>query len=427
MPKKRTAKDQARYYTAHQRTRLESSNLPPEPSKDVTTQLRELRIEQARDRLLSKPTVSTDTIQPLGFPPVDYAVPSNGMHIFNDLNTVPSGSRPARRIPGPPPPKSWIAPKLPGLRPASIPSTLRSRIDTAPSFPDLERPNPRSLVHHSLLALGTYFSEHQQVSKYYLPLLGLQVKQWLLTYIAAKNVGGAISYDGLNVLFPHAMAKDDPEEMKDIVTLSRKDEVHLRHLDLADSLGSTLTISQLRSFLSPADIQPMDNKFTILHTPIEIWNIDAPRFPNLTHLSLDISPAQSSKFDRLKLAHILSQNCTRLTHLSLAGVFNSAYNSASALVYLSRNLVCLEYVDLSRTSTLLEFYGPPVYGWNESEQAQWKQVPTVADSLNWDGAWRNVRTLVIEQCGFNPDSARGLRDNITSKRGLGGWVRIIIN
>jgi hypothetical protein len=248
-----------------------------------------------------------------------------------------------------------------------------------------------------------------------------------LTYIAAKNVGGAISYDGLNVLFPHAMAKNDPEEMKDIVTLSRKHEVHLRHLDLADTLGSTLTISQLRSFLSPGDIQPTDNELTMLNTPFEIWNIDAPRFPNLTHLSLDISPAQSSKFDRLKLAHILSQNCTRLTHLSLAGVFNSAYNSAGAIVYLSRTLVCLEYVDLSRTSTLLEFYDPRVYGWNENEQEQWRQVPTVADSLHWDGAWRNVRTLVIEQCGFSLDSVRGLRDMITSKRGLGGWIRIIIS
>ena len=129
-----------------------------------------------------------------------------------------------------------------------VPEVLRSRTDLHLPFPDLESPSRRSLVHHCLLALGTYFYEHQDVNKYYLPQLGVQLKQWLLTYIANKNITGAITKHGLDILFPHSTNLDDPEEMAEIIRLSRKDEVYVRYLDISDTLSSSLILSQLRTF-----------------------------------------------------------------------------------------------------------------------------------------------------------------------------------
>src|SRR5271169_1363954 len=195
MPKKRTAKDQARYYTTAQRTRLHSPTQPEEPIKDVTTQLQELRIEQARERQLSSPPpnaiiTNPHPTSPLHYAPANYTLTNAG---------CPNEVEPVRRIPGPAPPRSWIEPRRSRLQRTVIPEILRSRTDPNSPFPDLESPSRRSLMHHCLLALGSHFYEHQKVNKYYLPQLGVHLKQWLLTYIATKNITGTITKQGLDV------------------------------------------------------------------------------------------------------------------------------------------------------------------------------------------------------------------------------------
>jgi hypothetical protein len=246
-----------------------------------------------------------------------------------------------------------------------------------------------------------------------------------LTYIAAKNIGGAITREGMDVLFPRVVDEDYFEEMEYVVACSRKAEVDLRYLDLADSLGPNFSISQLRSFLSPTDE-------SYVSADPDSWYIpQAPRFPKLTHLSLDISPAHAPRFDRLKLATILSQNCTRLTHLSLAGVFDSSA-SASAIIHLSKNLVCLEYIDLSRTPALHERYGIPVLAeWEDDDTRPLEPYDfdakenRLVDRLSWDGAWRNLRVLIVKKCGFTKVSERELRDRILEKRGGKGWIQVV--
>jgi hypothetical protein len=296
-----------------------------------------------------------------------------------------------------------------------VPEILRSRTDLNLPFPDLESPSRRSFVHHCLLALATYFYEHQEVNKYYLPQLGVQLKQWLLTYIASKNIAGAITKHGLDVLFPRTTNVDDPEEMAEIVRLSRKDEVYVRYLDLSDSLSSSLTLSQLRTFLSPHKAPPF---------PFQEWDISTPRFLNLTHLSLDVPPAHKISFDHLKLAHILSEQCSRLTHLSIAGVFPYPTTS-SALIHISKSLVCLEYIDLSRTPVLHERYRIPyLSSWDESPESTVEEG-RLLDRLNWEGAWRRVRVLVVRNCGFTRDMEKDVRDGILGKRGGKGWIQVI--
>jgi hypothetical protein len=410
MPKKRTARDQARYYTLSQRARLPLPSQDDQLIKDVTTQLHELRIEQAREQQLYKPKMTTMDVLPvtssLGFVPADYT-----------SSTCVQESRPTgRRIPGPAPPKSWS--ELPNkriLRRTSIPDLIRSRTEPRAPFEELEFPGPRTLIHHALIALGMYFYEHQEFNKYYLPTLNVQLKQQLLSYVVAKNLAGAITKQGLDALFPYTVNRDDPEEMADILRSSKQDEQYVQCLDLSDALGRTLTLPQLRSFLQPTHPNPSSE-----------WDIPEPRFRNLTHLSLDASPVHPPKIDPLKLAHTLSQFCTRLTHLSVQGMFtSSSVTSASALVYLSRHLVCLEYIDMSRTPVLQQNYG-----WVESI---WKDDPEVVkgdganrrvfERLDWSGAWRLVRTVVVKRCGF-PNEA-DVREGILQWRGGKGWVHVI--
>src|SRR5271163_2354338 len=245
MPKKRTVKNQARFYTAsHARPRIA---IPEENEvvKDVNTQLRELRIEEGRERLQSlKSTTMSDLplANALGFIPADYT---------ETTGDCPIGRAPARRVPGPAAPRSWLERPRHNMRRLSIPEVIRSRTDLDPPFPDIEMPSRKSLLHFSLLSLATHFYAHQEVNQYIIPQLGVHLKEWLLTYIAAKNIGGAITNEGLHVLFPYKYNEGDPEEMKEIVALSRKDDVHVRFLDLSDSLGSDLLLSQFRTFLSP--------------------------------------------------------------------------------------------------------------------------------------------------------------------------------
>ena len=407
MPKKKSAKDQARYYTAVQRVRPRPQEESEEPIKDVTTQLQELRIKQERERQLSKPKtpdpLSISVTRLPVFLPID---PSASC-------TTEPPARPARRIPGPPPPPSWLRrPAHRRLGRTSITEIARAKTEPVPTFPDLERTSLRSLLHHALYALGTYYFDHQEVNKYYLPQLGIQLKQWLLSYIAAKNITGGITKTGLDVLFPRNTTEDDPEEMIEIIALSRKDEADLRYLDLSDLL-TTVSLSQLRTFLCPPRAMSLNSS--------DEWENILPRFPNLTHLSLDISPVHKPQFDQMKLAHILTDHCTRLTHISLAGLFPSV-TSAAALVYLSKHLVCLEYIDLSRTPMLHEEYGADyMSSWDTFSGGGIR----VLDRLDWGGGCRNVRTLVVRKCGFTKEREDESRQCILNKRGGMPWIRII--
>lgn len=438
MPKKRTAKDQARYYTNTRQRRAPAPNAADEEIKDVTTQLRELRIEYARERLLSQPSPKMTTADPLpiigsglGFKPANYLVAP-----YTDPLSEPTSSltvaRTTRRIPGPAPPKSWLEPQH---KPSQQLYRVRSRNYLEAPFPDIEMPDRNTLTHSSLLTLGTHFFEHQEYNKYNLPQLGIQLKQWLLTYIATHNLAGAITGEGLKALFPRTKRLDDPEEMAEIIALSNEDEMYLRCLDLTDS---KISMKYLGTFLSPL-------------SPTK-W--EEPRFPNLTHLSLERSSLQSSKIDHLALVNVLSRQCSRLTHLNLAGILPRG--SGGSLYQLSKSLVCLEYIDISRNvegvRTYIDLLGQDAWGsvsWDDgrddgrdvlnhavNSSVDGRQVTTgigaekpdwipLLHALNWDGGWRRVSCLVARKCGFEKEKEGKLQLKIFEKRGDRGWTQVV--
>jgi len=446
MPKRRTAKDEARYYTNSRQRRAQS--LPAtadEQIKDVSTRLRELRFEQAKANERLHPSRQAFdplpiVVSPLGLTPANYTAAPYADPLAGPQASVP---RTSRLIPGPAPPRSWFGPE----RKARFqqPHRFRSRNYPDTPFPDIDMPNQKTLVYSSLLTLATHFFEHQESNKYNLPQLGIHLKQWLLLYIATRNIAGAVTKEGLDVLFPRMAKDNDPDEMKQIVALSRKDEKELRCLDLTDALAGNISIGQLRTFLLP--------------TPsCEEWQ-EEHRFPNLTHLSLETSSLHSVKIDHLKLVHVLSQQCPRLTHLNLAGVLPPG--SGSSLYQLSKTLVCLEYIDLSRNPDVLNGHidtgerggeasywddtGPEPTNPRRNERTRtggrrvtsatidgrppaggtgyWSQV---LDALNWEGGWRLVKVLVAKKCGFTVESERAIQANIFAKRGERGWIQVVL-
>ena len=80
---------------------------------------------------------------------------------------------------------------------------------------------------------------------------------------------------------------------------------------------------------------------------------------------------------------------------------------------------------MSRTPVLQQNYG-----WVESI---WKDDPEVVkgdganyrvlERLDWSGAWRLVRTVVVKRCGL-PDET-DVREGILKRRGGKGWVHVI--
>jgi hypothetical protein len=394
-----------------------------------------MRIEYARERLLSQPSPKMKTEDPLpiiasglGFKPANYVVAP-----YTDPLSEPISSstvaRTTRRIPGPAPPKSWLEPQH---KPSQQLYRVRSKNYLEAPFRDMEMPNRNTLTHSSLLTLGTHFFEHQEYNKYNLPQLGIQLKQWLLTYIATHNLAGAITGEGLKVLFPRTPRPDDLEEMVEIIALSNEDEKYLRCLDLTDA---EISMKSLGTFLSPLSRTK--------------W--EEPRFPNLTHLSLERSSLHPAKIDHLTLVNVLSRQCSRLTHLNLAGILPRG--SGGSLYQLSKSLVCLEYIDISRNvegvNTYIDLFGLDAWGsvsWDDEGRdlithagasgVDGRQVMTgvgvekpdwipLLQALNWDGGWRRVSYLVARKCGFEKEAERKLQEKIFEKRGDRGWTQVV--
>jgi hypothetical protein len=229
----------------------------------------------------------------------------------------------------------------------------------------------------------------------FLAQLPVQMKERILTYVAQYHSGG-ITRSGLNVLFPFNNTNAD-EYAFETIALSRKDEQDLQNLNLSRSRIST---SAFRNFLTA----------TIPDTCL-------PRFPNLTHLSLDMTSVAHT----LDFPNLLARELPQITHLSLAGVF-SGENVVSGLILLSRKMVCVEYVDLSYMMMLSRKGGVFSVGWTyEIEERE-----TGLDRLDWSGGWRGVRTLVIRECGYLSGMERDIREAISRKRHGKGWVDVVI-
>ncbi|KAI4185806.1 MAG: hypothetical protein L6R41_003892 [Letrouitia leprolyta] len=433
MPKKRSqvpfSKPQTSAHPSisrHHNRRHDDSCRDHNSQKSVNDLLQHLRVSQA------PPVVSTESRSDVN----PQTVHPSLKHILQIPDTPPPRPRPGmrpfgvharRRPPGPPPPRSWLADN--SYAPSHIKrsqlqhnrdSKQRPNLETLPPLPDTILPEKRTLQHQALLQLAKNWDFHVQYDQYHLATLPVRYKQLLLHYIAKYSPDG-IDLNGLQTLF-----FDDSQLSGATGTEG------LTYLDLSGSIGRSLTLKDLKLFLT--------TKITQTHTPSsssvvpETWdstpsssndhnNIPTltPNLPttaifSLTHLSLSHPPPQTSWRALLSL----TPHFPTLTHLSLASwptpsltpnaktaylstpTGNISYGTstlyshtldqdfsaaAAVLRQLSRRTYCLQFLDLTGCSEWI-----PALAWRDG-------------GVEWDGAWGGMRTVMVGQ-GWVPDVLR---------------------
>jgi len=272
------------------------------------------------------------------------------------------------RVPGPPPPASWLGPEaqddrepVEDIEQQSVREGVLVRGVQHPLsyLPGMTLVDDRRLLHYALKAMALRWEEHVLCDQHWLQYLPPNVKTLLLSYIATYTPTG-VTLTGLKVLFT---SLDE-----DITTL-----------ELSRSLSAELTLPQLTRFLRP-------NKRSQVEAPAS-WEDEmddnkedtgkgyTSLFPNLTHLSLAY-PASPAPFSQL-LTFTASVPPT-ITHLSLAGWTERAPDGMKRL---ARNLLGLKWLDVSNCHSAL-----------------YEQLKDV----EWCGPWRNVETVVARQQGGMP-------------------------
>ncbi|KAJ1331662.1 hypothetical protein MN608_05123 [Microdochium nivale] len=225
-----------------------------------------------------------------------------------------------RGPPGPPPPRSWVSLAQPKHVVAAASfggkdgagGSLR-----ALPLPGAYFPQDQSLVAMILRRMAVDWEQQRDWNKFYIYNLPCWLRVALIACISEFHDPGASVKDlRLILLGPsdaeleeYGVAPPDLANVNDDIT----------HLDLAGSIGRSLSVKELGDLIFPAQ-KATDTAPTLS----ESWDAPAPTvglvqmLPNLTHLSLAVDPTASKPPSWKQLLAIASKLNT-VTHLSLAG------------------------------------------------------------------------------------------------------------
>ncbi|KAM3511707.1 hypothetical protein MY11210_004664 [Beauveria gryllotalpidicola] len=230
-----------------------------------------------------------------------------------------------RRLPaGPPPPRSWTlpaqhqhaAPLLVSKAAASASQNVLANI----SLPGLQLPAPMSLIGLVFARLAANWPFHRVYDQHYLYDVPCHLKPALMRELAIYSDAGLALGDVKALLLPPSQ-DDNHNRHGGGVPLPLPIDPEITALDLTGALGRSLTLRDLTAFLFPAhSTAPLqddtqDSWDAMEHIPIT--RLSHALVPNLTHLSLAISPEKAGNVswrDLLTLAPRLGS----ITHLSLA-------------------------------------------------------------------------------------------------------------
>ena len=430
-----------------------SHGSPSATSRSVNELLRESRRAKGNERV---DVAATSSLHPALRVVLDMPAPSP------PTRTHVRGPARSRRIPGPPPPQSWLTDSQ--YAPESSRSTfqqlrwLRARIQQQSStLPGGKLPKQNSLEHTVLRAMATNWSWHAEYDNTYLATLPVATRATLLSYLAVYN--DAHWPNPFPLLFP---VDCDPDEL-DVVT----------RLDLANSIGGWATTvkkiekelvtskaveTKHNAGLPTADQGEIPESWDDESEPViqtrrgNVAEVESSkqsassipkaltfgRFSNLRHLSLAVNLASASAPPAWASLITLSMHLSQLNSLSLAHwptptytpnaakgrvkMVNTALPSlpnlpfggtdlytsfdndwqeaAGILRSLSRNLYCLTWLDLSGCGPWLT-------------ALTWHDENAILGSADWNGAWRNV-TKIILGVGWLPGKPPTLEDEILS-------------
>lgn len=359
-----------------------------------------------------------------------------------------------RRIPGPPPPQSWLEDSM--HAPESTRSTfarlrwLRARLQQqAATLPGCDHfPRQDSLEHLCLKKMATNWQWHAEYDNTYLSTLPVLARELLLSYIAIYN--DSLWSNPFPFLFPRDCDQDELE--------------NVTRLDLANHLGTWATVRKIEKELISTTAEtsktaPLSERFVAslksLDSIPESWDAEEEispahpqsshrlqshlRFANLKHLSLAVSLASSAAPPSWSHLISLTSNLSRLTSLSLAHWPNPTYTpnaakgrvkmidstrptlptqtyggsdyytsldsnwreAAGILRSLSRNLYCLTWLDLTGCAPWL-----PALTWTDEEGNE--------SGADFNGSWRGLSKLILA-VGWLPGKPTSLlEDDLSS-------------
>lgn len=351
-----------------------------------------------------------------------------------------------RRIPGPPPPQSWLSQSRHAPDDQRLTITklrwLRARIQQQSScLPGVVNlPSIRSLEHLAYTRMATNWNWHAYHDHRYLSMLPVASRITLLSYLAVYHESN--TDNPLPLLFPPDC---DSDELDAVI-----------RLDLTNSLGTWATMRKIEKELivlkssnvsagkaNKREADSVPDSWDDEQTQNILGSIPATvqsnlRFPNLKHLSLACNPASSREppswgsligltsylpgLTSLSLAHWPTPTYTPNAAKGRVKIFDSARPSIPAQLYggtevytafdgnwreaagilrsLSRNLYCLTWLDLSGCVPWLL-------------ALTWKDEDDVQCGADWNGSWRNISTLVLA-VGWLPGREANSEDDLSS-------------
>ncbi|KAI0890193.1 uncharacterized protein GGS22DRAFT_9354 [Annulohypoxylon maeteangense] len=220
-----------------------------------------------------------------------------------------------RAPPGPPPPRSWVSLALSRHAPKELQSDAAGHIQHW-RLPDAYVPESGSLIDLLLRRLARDWEQQREWNQFYLYTLPSHLRTGLLTYVAE------IYEPGLSIKDIRLILTGPSEEKLAEYDVDKPDLNILNgdifYLDLAGSVGKSLTLRELSDLLFPPKV--------VVEQPDlqDSWETPEPipgpvrMLPNLTRLSLAIDPEHSSNVSWKQLL-LLANKMPTLTHLNLSG------------------------------------------------------------------------------------------------------------
>ena len=356
-----------------------------------------------------------------------------------------SGPTRTRRIPGPPPPASWLVASKHADTSQDRPVLTSRRVEQSSNLPGGHFPTQGSLQHTVLKSVATHLHwllEYDSVIS-----LPTQLKQTILSYVAVYHEEPeGTQYETVNpfrLLFPkistHASLTD----------ASADDNSEVTRLDLSGSIGRWLSMKDFKEMLSHVNVvrkepdvlpdswdhegEPSGEELGVTGGAMSGADAVAAagprsasfRFSNLVHLSLALSPttsplhkrAAASWFDLLKVAPFLS----RLSSLSLAHwpsptltphaastyttIKNPVSSSLPGIPYGGSDMYTSLDGDWKEAANLLKMFSRHLYclHWLDlTGCGDWFAALSVANSADWTGAWRGIERVGLG-VGWSPE------------------------
>ena len=344
-----------------------------------------------------------------------------------------------RRIPGPPPPNSWLTESIhaPVQVEAGAGEEFSARtIVQSSNLPGGYFPHERSLQHAVLKRVAQNWLWHVKYDGFYLSTLPTRLKETLLSYLAIYNIDDgrleALAPTELTFLFPGLADNTSltlPEQFAD-------DSAEAVRLDLSGSIRQELPLSTLKRELlkaplkTPAtEVQPESASDTVPDSWDDDFNsgssakashlgnlqqLDMPgalRFASLSHLSFALSPTTKKPHLCASWPTLLglAPSLSRLTSLSLAywplptltpnaarthvTVRNPVSASIPGVSYGGSNVYTQLDGEWSEATNILRRLSRFLYclTWLDlTGCGDWFEALRVPNGPEWNGSWRGI-------------------------------------